>query len=70
MGAQRQEPSSCSFCWGCLRGTHERLEADRRGVIASEVFSGPSLAVAKMLAGDAAAVLTELTGQGDGPAGG
>ena len=55
--------------WFLLReGTYVRLERDERGVISSEVFPGLRLAVDKMLAGDRAGVLAELT-KGTGTAG-
>ena len=50
--------------WFRLRnGVYVRIEPDARGVIESEVFPGLRLAVAKLLAGDIAGVLDELTGQ-------
>jgi len=46
--------------WFELReGRYERMEADDRGVIASKVFPGLRLDVAKMLAGDLAGVRAE-----------
>lgn len=46
-----------------------QLEPDERGVIASTVFPGLRLAVDKMLAGDRAGVLAELSSRPDQPAG-
>lgn len=47
--------------WFVLRdGVYERLQADEAGVIRSEVFPGLWLAVAALLAGDAATVLATL----------
>jgi len=46
--------------WFELRdGRYERIEPDERGVIASRVFPGLRLDLAKMLAGDLAGVLAE-----------
>jgi len=50
-------------------GRYVRVESDDQGVIESAVFPGLRLAVAKMLAGDLAGVLDELTPRGTGASG-
>ena len=47
-----------------VAGEYVQVEPDERGVIASCVFPGPRLHVAKLLAGDYAGVLAELSSLG------